>query len=135
MTYWLVTFALIFFGFLAGFSIGPFLLPIGLAMLVLAPFRRRPLIYWPPMAAILGFNVGYLAVAPFICQATGAPDGSSATECSSIIGIHYTGTGIYNPSLLPGVYAGLAIAVITAVVVAASIWWSRKRSRLEARVS
>ncbi len=128
MSYWLSTLAVIVVGFLTGFSIGPFLLLIGFAMLVLGPFRRRPLIYWPPMAAACAFIVGCLAVAPFSCGAHAEAGGTSTTICSSLAGIQYTGVGIYNPSLLPGVYAGLALAALTALSVGAALWWRSKRT-------
>ena len=85
-------------GYLTGFSIGLFLLLVGAAMLVLGPFRRRPLMYWPPMGAVLAFIPGYLAVAPVFCEARSEVGGPSTTVCSSLIGITYAGTGIYNPS-------------------------------------
>jgi hypothetical protein len=120
--------ALIVVGFLTGFSIGLFLLLIGFTMLVLGPFRRRPLIYWPPMAGAFAFIVGYLAVAPFYCAGRAEAGGASTTVCSSLAGIQYTGTGIYNPSLLPGVYAGLALAALTALLVGGTLWWRSKRN-------
>ena len=80
------------------------------------------------MAAVLAFIAGYLAVAPFYCGANGEVGGGSTTVCSSLIGIQYTGTGIYNPSLLPGVYAGLVLAAISALLVAGMLWWRRRRS-------
>lgn len=128
MSYWLSTLALIVVGFLTGFSIGPLLLLIGFAMLVLGLFRGRPLIYWPPMAAACAFIVGYLAVAPFYCAADAEAGGTSTTTCSSLAGIQYTGVGTYNPSLLPGVYAGLAVAVLTALLVGGTLWWRSKRT-------
>ncbi len=122
MTYWLAVLVLFVVGYLTGFTIGPFLLLIGLAMLALGPFRHRPLIYWPPIAGVLAFIAGYLAVAPLYCEARSEADGVSTTVCSSILGITYTGTGIYNPSLLPGAIAGLACAAIVATLVAGMLW-------------
>jgi hypothetical protein len=115
-------------GFLTGFSIGPFLLLFGFTMLLLGPFRHRPLIYWPPMAATVAFIVGYLAVAPLYCTARAAAGAGSGTTCSSLIGIDYTGVGIQNPSLLPAIYAGLALAAIAALFVGGALWSRRKRS-------
>lgn len=117
MGYWIVTVALIAFGFLAALSIGQPFLMLGLAMLVLSPFRTRPLIFWPPLLAVVAYNLAYLAVAPFSCteptDLNGAP---AATVCSSLIGIQYTGDANYNPSLLPAIAVGLAVAAITALV-------------------
>jgi hypothetical protein len=116
MAYWVATLALIVMGFLTCFSIGVLLLPIGLAMAVLGPFRHRPLIFWPLMTALLAFLAGYVAVAPLICAADG---GSGAgPPCSSLIGIWYTSP---NPSLLPAVFAGLALAAMVGVLVLAVI--------------
>ena len=128
MGYWLTTLALIVFGILAAFSIGWMVLLVALAMVVLAPFRHRPGIYWPPMAAVIGFLVGYLAVAPLSCFATAVPLGTTApVVCSSLLGIQYTGTIPYTPSQLPGVYAGLAVGLIAALLVGVSLWTRRTR--------
>lgn len=129
MAYWLTAIAMLVLGFLTGYSVGPFLLLIGVAMLILGPFRRRPLVFWPPMAGVFAFIVGFLAVAPFWCGANAVePGGSSTTVCSSLIGITYTGTGSYNPSLLPGVYAGLAFAAIAVSLAAGIMWWRHRQS-------
>jgi hypothetical protein len=67
MAYWITSLGLIAFGFLGMFSIGrPFFL-VGLAMLVLGPVRRRPMIFWPSLLAVVAYNVGYWAVAPLHC--------------------------------------------------------------------
>lgn len=132
MIYWLVALALIFLSYPTGFSIGPFLFLVGLAMLVLGPFRHRPSIYWPPMAAMLAFLGGYLAVEPLFCSATTSDVGTSTTStasCSSVIGITYAGT---NAPRLPGVYAGVVLALITAVVVVSVIWWRGRLRRASA---
>jgi hypothetical protein len=134
MAYWFATFTLLVLGFLTGFSIGPFLLLVALAMLVLGPFRRRPRIYWPPMAAVLGFLVGYLAVAPLYCTASSI-GGADSTVCSSLFGIKYAGSDTYNPPLLPGLSAGLVLAAITGLTVAVIMWASARRSSSERRAS
>ena len=122
MGYWVASIGLIVFGFVASFSIGrPFLL-LGLAMLVLGPLRRRPVLFWPPLAAVIAYNVGYWAVAPLSCTATEATTGgTSMTTCSSLIGIGYSGTGIYNPSLDVAAAAGLLLAAVAFVVVLAAL--------------
>ena len=57
MTYWIVAVALIVFGVVGGFSIGqPFLL-IGLAMVLLGPFRSRRAVFSPLMSAVVAFVV------------------------------------------------------------------------------
>ena len=123
MTYWIVTLALIVFGILGGFSIGQAFLLLGLAMLVLGAVRRRPLIFWPPMLAVVAFDIVFLVVAPFSCTST-IPEGGSAgvTTCSSLLGIMYAGTGIYNPSLAPAVEAALILAAVTGLAAFAVLW-------------
>ena len=128
MGYWLATLALIVLGFLAMFSVGWMLLVVGLAMTVLAPLRHRPAIYWPPMAAVLAFLVGYLAVAPLSCFATAEPPGAvSPVICSSLLGVQYTGTTPYTPSQLPGLAAGLLSALAAACLVGLGTWLRRRR--------
>jgi len=132
MTYWIAAVALLLFGFITGFSIGQPIFAVGLAMLVLGPVRHRPRLFWPPMSGVMAFYLGYLAIAPFTCNATAPAGGVSTTVCSSLIGIRYSGTGIYNPSLLPGQIAGLAIAGVTATAVAGILWWRGKAARSRA---
>lgn len=129
MGYRIASIGLIAFGVLAMFSIGrPFLL-VGLAMLVLGPVRTRPVLFWPPLAAVIAYNVGYWAVAPFSCTATEAAGGIATTTCSSLIGIGYSGSGIYNPSLDPAHQAGLLLATVVFVVVLAATLWRGRRVR------
>ena len=117
MNYWVTSIGLIIFGAVAMASIGrPFLL-VGLAMLVLSPLRGRLVLFWPPLVAVIAYNVGYWAVAPLYCTATEAAGGTSLTTCSSLIGISYSGSGTYNPSLDPANQAGLLLAA-TAFLVA-----------------
>jgi hypothetical protein len=134
MSYWIGSLALVAFGIVTGFTIGPPFLLVGLAMLILGPFRRRPALFWPPLAAVIAYNLGFLAVAPFSCTATssvgaGAVGGASATTCSSLIGIRYLGTGIYDPSRDPGYQAGLALAGIAFVVVLVAVLWRGRSGR------
>jgi hypothetical protein len=129
MGYWITSLGLIAFGFVGMFSIGrPFLL-VGLAMLVLGPVRRRPMIFWPPLLAVVAYNVGYWAVAPLYCTATEAVGGLSTTVCSSVLGINYSGSGLYNPSLDPANMAGLLLAAVAFAVVLASIILKRRSER------
>ncbi len=129
MGYWIASLGLIAFGFLGALSIGrPFFL-VGLAMLVLGPVRRRPALFWPPLLAVVAYNVGYWAVAPLYCTATGTVGGPSTTACSSVLGINYSGTGLYNPSLDPANLAGLLLAAVTFVVVLVAIIAKRRSAR------
>ena len=121
MGYWITSLGLIAFGFVGMFSIGrPFFL-VGLAMLVLGPVRRRPTPFWPPLLAVVAYNVGYWAVAPLYCTATEVVGGPSTTVCSSVLGINYSGSGTYNPSLDPANVAGLLLAGVVFVVVLVAI--------------
>lgn len=132
MGYWVASLSLIAFGVVAMFSIGrPFLL-IGLAMIILGPLRSRPVLFWPPLVAVIAYNVGYWAVAPLYCTATEAAGGASTTTCSSLIGIGYSGSGIYNPSLDPANQAGLLMAAIAFVIALAGLLWQRRRVRTAA---
>lgn len=127
MGYWAASLGLIASGVVAMFSISrPFLL-VGLAMLMLGPLRSRPVLFWPPLVAVIAYNVGYWAVASLSCTATEAAGGTSTTTCSSLIGIGYSGSGIYNPSLDRANQAGLLLAVIAFIVVLATLLWQRRR--------
>lgn len=127
MGYWVASAGLIGFGWLAMFSVGRPLLLAGLAMLLLGPVRRRPVLFWPPLAAVIAYNVGYWAVVPLSCTATQTAGGTSMTSCSSLIGIGYSGSGIYNPSLDPANVAGLLSAAVALVVVLAILLWRGRR--------
>jgi hypothetical protein len=108
MGYWITSLGLIALGFLGALSIGrPFFL-VGLAMLVLGPVRRRPMIFWPPLLAVVAYNVLY-------CTATEAVGSPSTTTCSNVLGINYSGSGLYNPSLDPANMAGLLLAGVVFV--------------------
>ena len=98
-------------------------------MLVLGPVRRRPALFWPPLLAVVAYNVGYWAVAPLYCTATEAVGGPSTTVCSSVLGINYSGNGIYNPSLDPANIAGLLLAAVAFVVVLVAIISKRRSER------
>ena len=117
--------ALILFGWLAIFSIGaPFLL-LGIMLAVLFPWRTRRGVLVTGMAVILGLVVGYLLVAPLSCMGSstavsvvGEVRSEGTTTCSNLLGITYEGSGIYNPSLLPALLAGIALAAIAGVTTA-----------------
>jgi hypothetical protein len=95
-------------------------------MLVLGPARRHAMIFWPPLLAVVAYNVGYWAVAPLYCTATEAVGGQSTTTCSNLLGITYSGSGLYNPSLDPANVAGLLLAVVVFVVVLVAIILKRR---------
>ena len=108
--YWIAALALVGLGLLAGFSIGqPFFL-VGIAMIVLGPFRRRPLVFWPALLAVIAYDVAYFVAAPLGCRSSGTDGGGIHTVCSNLIGLSYEGDGLYDPSLMPAVIAGLLVA-------------------------
>lgn len=126
MAYWITSLALIGFGILGVASIGqPFFL-VGLAMVLLGAFRERPLIFWPPLLAVIAYNLAFLAVAPFYCTASSTVGSTSTTVCSSLIGLRHTGESIYNPSFMPAVWVGLTFAGLTAIAVLAFLLWKRR---------
>jgi hypothetical protein len=127
--YWVTSLGLIAFGVVAMFSIGrPFFL-VGLAMLLLGPLRNRPALFWPPLVAVVAYNVGYWAVAPLSCTATETVGETSTTTCSSLTGIGYSGVGIYNPSLDPANQVGLLLAGFSFIVVLTTMLWRGRRTR------
>ena len=115
--YWAGAVVLVVVGFLAIFSIGAPLLLTGVAMLVVGRWRHRPAVVWPVLAGVWSFVLGYLLVAPLGCSTSAVlPGEAGRTTCSNVLGIDYSGTGVYNPSLLPALMAGLAAAAIGVVV-------------------
>lgn len=127
MAYWALSLLLIGFGYLASFSIGqPFFL-IGLAMLLLGVFRHRPLVFWPPMLAVIAYDIAYWAVAPLGCTSTITASGVGRTVCSNLLGRPYEGEGTYNPSLRPAMLTALIVAAVVYVVVLGTLYWRRRR--------
>ena len=137
MTYWIVTLGLVGFGVVALASIGrPFVI-VGLALVLLRPMRNRPMLFGPPLAAVVAWNIGFLAIAPFYCSATqtvgvgAASTDDAMTVCSSLIGITYSGRGIFNPSLEPANQAALLLAALVFVFVLAGVHWQGSHGRVE----
>lgn len=105
-------------GFVGILSIGaPFFLT-GIAMLVVSPWRARKDVVWPVIAAPWAFTVTYVLLAPLSCTSI-ASSGPllSRTECTNVLGIDYSGSGSYDPPLLPVLLAGLIVAGIIALVL------------------
>jgi hypothetical protein len=111
--YWLLVAALVVFGLLAIFSIGMPFLTLGITLVVLGRWRCRPRIFWPPLAGVLSFFVGFVLIAPWSCTTTAAASGDpeAFTTCSNVLGLNYSGGGSYNPPLWPALVVGLALAV------------------------
>jgi hypothetical protein len=129
VTYWAFTAAILIAGFLTGFTIGAQILPIGIALIVLAPVRRRPRVFWPILVGIAGFELGYLLFAPLYCSATaGLPGDAGETVCTSILGPEYRGTGLgYSPPTDVGRLAGLLVGAGSALAAFAWLTLSRRR--------
>jgi hypothetical protein len=119
--YWVVAVACIAFGLLASPStIGAPFVVTGVAMMALWPIRRRVRVFWPALVGVIAFSAVLLLVAPSAgCERTGilSPAGVEEEEhstCSSLIGIHYSGAGEYEPSVLPAALAGLGVGAAAA---------------------
>ncbi len=122
MGYWIAALLLVAFGFITGFSIGPPFLLVGLAMLVLGPLRRWPRLYWPPLVGVLAFILGVGLVVPAFCIATAEVGQVSHTVCRSVLGLSWSGTGLYNlpPEALDlalriGIASGIGAAIVSFV--------------------
>lgn len=132
--YWVLVAVLLVVGVVGIFSIGlPFLLT-GLVLAALAPMRRDPAAFWPPLAGTLAFILGYILTAPLGCttsesgpsarelvlrKAAGTPSAEVAideTVCTNLLGLDYSGSGSYDPPLLPALFAGMFIGGAASLV-------------------
>ena len=87
---------------------------LGVTLLALGPFRHRPPVFWPPLLAVIAFNLAYWTIVPFSCVASFSAEAeASSVVCTSLLGIPYEGAGNYNPPLLPA----LGIAFVLAALV------------------
>jgi hypothetical protein len=125
MTYWILTLTVLIAGFLTGFSIGIFIFPIGVALLLLGPVRHRPRVFWPILMGVVGCDIGYLLFVPLTCTATATiPGGVTETTCTSILGPDYRAQGTASPptdvALVVGGLVGAGAAVATLVVLTVS---------------
>ncbi|CAN5242718.1 hypothetical protein BH24ACT1_BH24ACT1_02030 [soil metagenome] len=120
-SYWVLVSALCLFGIMGIFSIGmPFLL-LGITLAVVAPWRTQAAVLWPAVAAVVALVVGFILVTPLGCTSSASSASSDlstqTTTCTNVLGIDYSGDGLYNPSLLPALLAGLALSVLAAATV------------------
>jgi hypothetical protein len=82
------------------------------------------------MALVVGFLIGYAAVAPWGCSQTATFDLATGvaeeapTVCHSLTGIEYTGPDGFEPSKTLGVIAGVVLGVL-----AAGAAWGRLGAR------
>ncbi len=123
--YWVLVAVLLVVGVLGIFSIGlPFLLT-GLVLAALAPMRRDPASFWPPLVGTFAFFLGYILIAPLGCTTTdgqatarepaltkagGAPSVDLAVEttvCTNVLGRDYSGSGSYHPPVWPALLTGM----------------------------
>ena len=119
VAYWALVIFLIGFGFLGILSIGLPLLLLGITLAILSQRRHETAVIAAGVAAIFGFTLGYILVAPLTCTMTervtlGGTHSGGRTVCSNILGLNYSGRGICNPSLLPALIAGIVVAVLLA---------------------
>ena len=127
MAYWILTLCLVTFGFLGALSIGRPFLVVGIALLILAPFRKRPRLFWPPLAAVVAYNAAWWTVVPMQCTTTQAIGEVGRTVCTSILGSTQEGPGVFNPSFEPANQAAFVAACIAGLAALAATWWRRTR--------
>ncbi len=111
--YWGLVAALLVVGVVGIFSIGLPLLLTGLVLAALAPMRRDPAAFWPPLAGTVAFFLGYILIAPLGCTST--PGEATPME----VGIDYSGSGSYDPPLLPALLAGMLIGAAASLATRA----------------
>lgn len=128
MSYWIFSLIVLLVGFVTGFSIGVFILPIGVALLVLGPVRHRAKVYWPILMAVVGFVVGYMLFVPLTCTATAAiPGGEAETVCRSILGPEYRSTGVGEPPIDLARLVGAVAAAGTAIATFGALMFAERR--------
>jgi hypothetical protein len=122
VTYWIFVVAVLVFGFVTGFSIGAFIMPVGLALLILGLVRHRRRLFWPILLAVVGFQVGYVLFVPLSCTATGTL-GQPSVElvCNSVLGGEFRAAGIVDPPRTMAIVAGVLAAGGSAVLAYAAV--------------
>lgn len=131
--YWLVVVLFVGFGVVAIFSVGaPFLL-IGLTLVLLWPVRSKRSVVWPIIVGEVALVTGYVLVAPLGCTttATGPEVSSRWTSCDNLLGIEYSGAGVYHPNRVPALAVALASGMVVAlgarICLRRSAAWSERR--------
>jgi hypothetical protein len=114
--------ALIAFGMLGIMSIGfPFLL-VGLTLAALRTYRQRPSVFWPVLALVVGFLIGYVVVVPLSCSlsvtsSTGVAGSVTSREiCRTLLGSESTGSPSAD-ALFAGATGALIAAATAAMVI------------------
>jgi hypothetical protein len=118
--YWLAAIGLCALGVVGLFSFGAPLLLLGVALLVVSPWRSRRTVVWPTVAGVAAFVAFYLLSAPLGCTATATsmPDTAEGrTVCTNVLGIDYSGVVPYQPSLAPAAVVAIAAALIVGLAV------------------
>lgn len=110
--------------------------PVGGPMSISRTTPRAPAqpgnLLWPPVAALFAYMVGFSLVTPWGCTATstvgveGSPPTDTLTVCSSVLGVTYSGPGIYDPPREPAIEAGLVLAAVVFVIVLLAVLWMRR---------
>jgi hypothetical protein len=125
IAYWAGAAVLMLFGFVAILSIGALFLLTGAAMIVVEPWRCRRDVLWPALVGVWSFATVYILLAPGTCTGTSLPlmrGISSAgqvgrTMCTNVLGIDYSGGGLYSPPLMPAFVAGLVAAAVVGLAL------------------
>jgi hypothetical protein len=114
IVYWTVTVVLTAVGILGILSVGlPFLL-LGIMLAIVSQRRHESGVVAAGVAAIVGFMVGYILVAPTSCiSSASSADGIERRTCTSILGFGYSGTD--DTGMILGLIAGLIVAVMFAL--------------------
>lgn len=127
LRYWLLAGGLIVLGYFVLFSVGPLLFVMGVALTLLAPYRKHPPTFWPPIVGIFFFFAAFMLIAPYPCTTTGtetptlepreiltsSQEGIERTTCHRGLLPDYSGEG--EPSLWPSTVAAAAIGLMTTV--------------------
>jgi len=110
MAYWILALLVTGFGLVTGFSIGRPIFLLGVTLIVLGRWRRKPRVFWPVILGVVGFDLGFLLTAPWTCTATSIDLGPTVVECRGVLGSMRLPDGIMNLSLEPAIRGGLASA-------------------------
>jgi len=106
IVYWSAAVILTVFGFSDLIAIGAPFFAVGLAMLVFGRWRHDDHVFMPGFAATIAFFVGFVLVAPRVCEKGLGPD--AIWTCRHAFGITHHGAP---ESLRPALLAGLVAAI------------------------
>jgi hypothetical protein len=97
--------------------------------------RRPSHLLWASAAALLGYTLGFMVVAPSQCVTTQTVSSeasvtpSDTTVCTSVIGITYSGHGTFDPPREPAIVVGLVVAAIAFAIVLVALHVKRQAGR------